>query len=258
MDDITIDFVDKAELEDGILIEGLPGVGNVGKLAVEHLKEEIDAEKAADIYSLYFPPQVLVDEEGLSKLVKNTLYFKKDVGEKNTDLLLLTGDYQGMTPQGQYQLTDRILSVAKDMGVSKLFSLGGYSHGEVVEEPEVLGAATTSEKVEEMKELGVKFSEEHPSSGIVGASGLLLGLGDKLYDIPGVCLMGETSGYFVDPGAARAVLKKLSGYISLEIGYAELDEKAEEVEELTSKVKDMDMSGLQQQESGGEDLSYIG
>ncbi|MEF8873774.1 MAG: proteasome assembly chaperone family protein [Candidatus Thermoplasmatota archaeon] len=258
MEDIIIDFIEEPELEDGVLIEGLPGVGNVGKLGVEHLIEEIDAEKCADIHSLYFPPQVLVDEDGLSKLVNNRLYFKKDVGEKDTDLLLLTGDYQGMTPQGQYRLTDKILSVAEEMGVEKVFSLGGYSKGEMIEVPEVLGAATDSQKVEEMKELDVKFSEEHPSSGIVGASGLLLGLGKKLYGMSGICLMGETSGYFVDPAAARAVLKKLAKYMHLEITYEKLDEKAEEVEELTNKVKDMDMGGLQQQEAGSEDLNYIG
>ncbi len=258
MDDIIIDFVEKPNLEDALLIEGLPGVGNVGKLGVEHLIEEIDAEKCADIFSLYFPPQVLVDDEGLSQLVNNQLYFKKDVGENHTDLLLLTGDYQGMTPQGQYQLTDKMLSVAKEMGVKELVSLGGYSRGEMIDEPKVLGAATTHEKVQEMKELEVEFSKEHPASGIVGASGLLLGLGEKIYDISGVCLMGETSGYFVDPAAARAVLKKLMRYIGTEIRYDKLDEKAEEVEELTNKVKEMDMAGLQQQESGKEDLSYIG
>ncbi len=258
MDDIIVDFAEKPDLEDALLIEGLPGVGNVGKLAVEHLIDEINAEKIAEIQSLYFPPQVLVDEEGLSKLVNNRLYCKENVGENNVDLVLLTGDYQGMTPQGQYQLTDRILSVSKDLGVNRVFSLGGYSHGDIVDKPEVLGAATTLEKIEEMKELGVKFSEEHPSSGIIGASGLLLGLGEKLYDISGVCLMGETSGYFVDPGAARAVLKKLMKYIDMDISYDKLDEKAEEVEELTNKVKDMDMSAMQQQEGSSEDLSYIG
>ncbi len=257
MDDIIIDVTEKPELENAVLIEGLPGVGNVGKLAVEHLIDEIDAKKIADIHSIYFPPQVLVDKEGLSKLVNNRLYLKKDLGDNDTDVILLTGDYQGMTPQGQYQLTDRILSFAKEAGVDRLFSLGGYSHGEIVDKPEVLGAATNNEKIEEMKDLGVKFKEEHPASGIIGASGLLLGLGEKLYDISGVCLMGETSGYFVDPGAARVVLKKLMSYLDEEISYEKLDEKAEEVEELTQKVKDMDMSGMQQ-ESGSEDLSYIG
>ncbi len=258
MDDIIFDFEESKEFEDAVLIEGLPGVGNVGKLAVEHLIDEIEAEQFAEIYSLYFPPQVLVDDDGMAKLVNNRLFYKENVGESDTDLVILTGDYQGMTPQGQYQLTDKLLAEAKEMGVKTVFSLGGYGQGEMVDEPGVLGAVTTEEKIEEMEELGVRFSEEHPSSGIVGASGLLLGLGDKLYDLTGICLMGETSGYFVDPGAARAVLEILVDFLEVEITYDKLDEKAEEVEELTSKVQDMDLGSGMQQDSANEDLNYIG
>lgn len=260
MDEIVVKIKNEPELDNAILIEGLPGVGNVGKLAVEHLVDEIEAEKLADIYSIYFPPQVLVDDDGVSKLVKNELYFKKSVNEDKNDLIILTGDYQGMTPQGQYKLTDKILTLADEKGVEKIISLGGYGQGETVDEPRVLGAATDPKLVEVMKEHDVTFSKEHPSSGIVGASGLLLGLGKEMHDIDAICLMGETSGYFVDPGAAQAVLEILADYIGLTLDYDELEDKAEEVESLTSKVKDMDMSGQMQQETGTgkEDLSYIG
>ncbi|MFW6196082.1 MAG: proteasome assembly chaperone family protein [Thermoplasmatota archaeon] len=257
MDDIIIDFIEKPELENTILIEGLPGVGNVGKLAVEHLIDQVGFNKLAEICSIFFPPQVLVDDDGIAELVNNQLYYKKNVGEKKRDLILLTGDYQGMTPQGQYQLTNEVLSITQQFDVTQIFALGGYGQGELVDKPKVLGASTTPEMVKNMKELGVTYSKEHPASGIVGASGLLLGLGQKLYDVPGTCLMGETSGYFVDPAAARVVLEILVEYLRLEISYEELDDKAEEVEELTSKVKDIEMGGMKQ-ESGSKDLNYIG
>lgn len=258
MDDIVWDFLEEPKLEDAILIEGLPGVGNVGKLAAEHLLDEIDGTKFAEIYSVYLPPQVLVGEDGVSQLVSNSLYYKKDVGEDKQDLIILTGDYQGMTPQGQYQLSDGILSKLKEFNGKMVFTLGGYGQGKMIEESRVLGAATSPELVEKMKEIGVTFSKEHPSSGIVGASGLLLGLGKRIYGIDGVCLMGETSGYFVDPSAARSVLQILTKYLKEEIKYDKLDDKAEEVEELASKVREMDISGGMQQESTKKDLNYIG
>ncbi len=258
MEDIVFKYKLEPELKDTVLIEGLPGVGNVGKLAAEHLIDELEAELFCEIYSIYLPPQVLVSEDGLVKLVNNELYYKKNVGEENLDLVIITGDYQGMTPQGQYRMTDKILSLSDRYDIKKIYSLGGYGQGEMVEKPEVLGAITNEKFFEEMEELGVVFSEEHPSSGIVGASGLLLGLGKKMYDVDGICLMGETSGYFVDPGAARAVLKILVEDLGFEIGYDKLDDKAKEVESLTSKIKEMDASPGMQQESGKEDLSYIG
>lgn len=259
MQNIELKYKEKPELENTILIEGLPGVGNVGKLAAEHLKDEIDAEEFLEINSIYLPPQVLVKDDGTTTLVNNSLSYAKDVGEEDHDIIILTGHYQGMTPKGQYKLTDKILEIASDFDSDMIFSLGGYGQGEMVDEPRVLGAATNNDLVDKMKELDVTFSEEHPSSGIVGGSGLLLGLGEKFYDLDGICLMGETSGYFVDPGAAREVLEVLTDYIGADIGYEELDEKAEEVESLTSKVKDMDIGGSgMQQESGEKDLSYIG
>jgi len=59
MDYVTVKHVAKIpKLKNPILIEGLPGIGNVGKLAVEHLIDSIGATKFAEIYSKDFPPQV--------------------------------------------------------------------------------------------------------------------------------------------------------------------------------------------------------
>ena len=53
---------EEVQLENAILLEGLPGVGNVGKLAAAHLIEELGATKCTEIYSSHFPPQVLIEE----------------------------------------------------------------------------------------------------------------------------------------------------------------------------------------------------
>jgi len=59
MDFVSIKKIKKMpKLTNPILIEGLPGIGNVGKLAVEHLIDTIKAKKFAEIYSKDFPPQV--------------------------------------------------------------------------------------------------------------------------------------------------------------------------------------------------------
>jgi uncharacterized protein (TIGR00162 family) len=239
-------------LKGPILIEGLPGVGNVGKLAAEHLLDQLKAKKFADIYSAYFPPQVIVDEDGVTKLVNNELYYSQADG-KHPDLIILIGDYQGLTPEGQYDLSDHVLQLCQKYGVDTIFTLGGYGVGKMVEQPRVLGAATTKELVEDMKTKGVIFSKGEPGSGIVGASGLLLGLG-KVYGIKAVCLMGETSGYFVDPKGAEAVLRILAAILNVEIDFSELVSKAEQIDLITSKLKEIESPV----EPRKEDLGYIG
>ncbi|MCK5342374.1 MAG: PAC2 family protein, partial [Candidatus Heimdallarchaeota archaeon] len=59
MDFVTIRRIKKVpKLTQPLLIEGLPGIGNVGKLAVEHLIDSIKATKFAEFYCKDFPPQV--------------------------------------------------------------------------------------------------------------------------------------------------------------------------------------------------------
>ncbi len=252
MDDVVVIYKEKPELKDPVLVEGLPGVGNVGKLAAEHLVDQLDAKKFVEIYSKYFPPQVLVNDSGIVKLVNNEMFYVKRP-EAASDLVVLIGDYQGLTPDGQYELSDKVLRLAQELGVKMMFTLGGYGLGKLVEKPRVLGAVTDEELVEDMKAHGVTFSKGEPGSGIVGASGLLLGLG-KIHGMRSVCLMGETSGYFVDPKAAQAVLEVLSKVLDFKMDYTDLEDKAEQIDALTSKLKESEP----QPEPKKEDLGYIG
>src|SRR2546430_14492445 len=129
MDNIVIRYLDHPKLDDPTCIEGLPGIGNVGKLAAEHLKDELKAVKFAEIFSKYFPPQVLVQEDGQVKLVNNEMHYVKRGAGK--DLVLITGDYQGLTPEGQYELSDFILRELKKLGVRRVFTLGGDGMGPI-------------------------------------------------------------------------------------------------------------------------------
>lgn len=254
MKDIIMKNYERPVLTDAVFIEGLPGVGNVGKLAAEHLVEELSLKKFASMYSKYLPPQVTVGDDGVVSLVKHDFYYRQGAaGQK--DIVLLTGDFQGLTPEGQYELTQAALDVIKKLSVSLVFTLGGYGVIKLLEEPGVLGAVTNVSLVPRLKELGVVFRKGEPSSGIIGASGLLLGLG-ALEGIPGICLMGETSGYFVDPRSARAVLGVLSKYLGYEIDYSKLEEKARQIDEITSKIRE-NIEDLESAEKG-EDLRYFG
>jgi len=88
----------------------------------------------------------------------------------------------------------------------------------------VLFATTDKNLVKEMKQYGAVFKKNEPGGGIIGASGLLLGLG-KLRGMTGTCFMGETPGYLVDPKSAKAVLRVLTKAVNLQIDLSRLEEK---------------------------------
>ncbi|HEX2471790.1 MAG TPA: PAC2 family protein, partial [Nitrososphaera sp.] len=91
MQDIKMVYstADRPKLKSPHLICGFPGSAYVGKLAVDHLIQELPANHLVDIYSSSFPPQIMIKPDGTSDLMKNSIYWWQGDG---TDLLLLTGD----------------------------------------------------------------------------------------------------------------------------------------------------------------------
>jgi len=257
MKETVVRRIKDVSLNEPILVEGLPGVGHVGKLVAEHMVEELKAEKIIEIYSPHFPPQVMVKEDGTIKLVKNEFYVYHGQ-EGQPDLLIIVGDYQSATNEGHYELTGLFLDIAQEFNVRRIYTLGGYGTGQFVDKPMVLGAANSLKLVEEMKEYGVVFQENEPGGGIIGVSGLLLGLGG-LRGLDAVCLMGVTSGYLVDPKSAQEVLKILSKALKIEVGMQALEERAKEMEKIIGKLQEMEKAQMPYECAGGEeDLRYIG
>lgn len=256
MKETLVRRVKETTLKDPILVEGLPGVGHVGKLVADHLVEELKAEKIIEIYSPHFPPQVMVQEDGTIKQVRNEIYaFHGQNGQP--DLLLVVGDYQSATNEGHYELTGIFLDIAQEFGVKRIYALGGYGTGQFVDKPTVLGAANNVALVEEMKQYDVVFQENEPGGGIIGVSGLLLGLGG-LRSIDSVCLMGVTSGYLVDPKSAQEVLRILCKALNIEVDTQALQERAKEMEKIVGKLQEMEKAQMPYECGGDEDLRYIG
>ena len=251
---MEIDITETPQLKDAALVEGLPGVGNVGKLAADHLIEVLGAKKYATVTSKHFPPQVLVLPDGTVRLVNNELYYWKAQEPHQRDLVILIGDYQGLTADGQYVLVDAVLDHLQSLGVNTLYTLGGYGTGKMLEKPRVLGAATDREMVKELKQRGVVFRKNEPGGGIVGASGLFLGLGMRR-GMRGVCLMGETSGYLVDPKSAQSVLEILSDILRVKVDFTDLESRAEQMDKLAQQLRDLEKAV---ENPSDEDLRYIG
>ena len=57
MDETTIVEIEKVKMKNPILIEGLPGIGLVGKIAADHMIDELGAKQVAQLISPHFPHQ---------------------------------------------------------------------------------------------------------------------------------------------------------------------------------------------------------
>jgi uncharacterized protein (TIGR00162 family) len=250
MEKIMIKSYEEPELNSPIFVVGLPGIGNVGKITTDYFIDKLKMKKMADIYSEFLPPQVFINNNVIH-LVRESLYYKK-TGKKN-DLIFLTGDFQGTTQEGQYELSYRILELLKKYDVFRVYTLGGYSVGKIVENPRVLGAVTDKKMVKSLERSGVVFPDGEPSGGIVGSAGLILGMGMEMFSIPGACFMGETSGYFADPKSAREIIVVLSKILRSKINLKDIDEKTKQLEDITDKMRQE-----AQNKTSKDDLGYFG
>lgn len=239
----------KPVLKDPILIEALPGIGNVGKVAGDHLAQLLKAKRFAVIYSMNFPAQVIPGEDNVVKMACNELWHAKT--PSGQDLVFLKGDYQGSTPEGQFILAQDMLEIMMSYGVSRIITLGGFGTGQIVKERHVYGAVSRIELKDELTDCGVTFLPGEPRAGIVGAAGLLIGLG-QMNGIDSFCLMGETSGFFIDHGSAIEILKVLGKMFGIEdLDLKDLEAESQKLAELTDKA-------AEQMVEKTTDLGYIG
>ncbi|NJE62284.1 proteasome assembly chaperone family protein [Thermococcus sp. 21S7] len=252
MKESVIHVYERPELRDPVFIEGLPGIGLVGKLAAEHLIQELNAVKFADLYSPHFMHQVLIKKNSVVELMKNEFYYWKNPDENGRDIIIITGDQQvpPTDSPGHFEVVGKMLDFVNEFGVREIITMGGYQVPELQGEPRVLAAVTHEELVEHYQkrlegcEVEVIWREDE-GGAIVGAAGLLLGMG-KLRSMYGVSLLGESLGYIVDAKAAKSVLLAVTRILGLELDMTALEERAKETEEILRKVQEMQRAMLEQ------------
>jgi uncharacterized protein (TIGR00162 family) len=217
-----------------ILIEGLPGLGLVGKIALRYLIKQLKAKKIAYLYSPHFPYFVLVNKKGNVRLLRGAFYYYQN--PKGNDILLFTGDSQSQTIEGQYEIADRMLDFSEKHGVKTIATIGGYRM-EPKEKPKVFIAATSQDVLNKALQGGATLSAS--GSPIVGTAGLILGLA-KFKKIDALCLLGETRGYLPDPQAAKSVLEVLKLTFNFDLDLAGLNEEITKAETMVSRLQQIE------------------
>ena len=246
----------KVELKNPIMIEGLPGLGLVGKIAARYLIRQLKAQKFAYLYSPHFPYFVLVSKKGSVRLLRGTLYFWKNEKGEN-DLIIFTGDSQAQTIEGQYEISNKILDFAQRYNVKLVITIGGY-RVEAKDKPKVIAAATSQSLLNRALQADALISPM--GSPIVGTAGLILGLA-PFRKIDAICLLGETRGYLPDPKAAKSVLEVLLKILNINIELSGLDEEIAKAESMVARLQKIEeRRALQAEEIRREEnkkITYI-
>lgn len=248
----------KTALTNPLLLIGLPGIGFVSKLAVEHLIKILEANHFATLYSPFFPNQVIAGKNGKLKPFSIKFYSKKI---KKRHLILVKGDLQPITVEGQYEVSSKILEFASRKGCKEVITMAGYALNKKIDSPNVYVTSTNKEVFEKFVELGAKQNEAIVP--IVGLAGIIPGIA-SLYKMKGTCLLAETHGAIIDAKGASALLKIFSKYVGEDFDLTKLENRATKIqkmlEEIEKKTQLEEKNQVQlegNQDVFPKDLSYI-
>jgi hypothetical protein len=244
-------------LNNPILVEGFPGVGNVGRVVVDFLISKLKPKIFMRMYSKYFPNSVFINDNNTVELPKTEFSYYKN--KKGRDIVFVVGDVQPADGYQSYNFCEEILDIAKSLKIKEVVTLGGISARVSTPNPTVFGACTDQKYIKPLRKSGVRFDRKG-AIVIVGAAGLLLGLG-KLKDMDGFALLAETS---IEPNsigfeAAKSILRSLLSYLKLKISLKDMDKEVKAIK-ISAKpmVQAKDKFGKQILIKGPRDLRYIG
>lgn len=236
------------ELESPVLVASWPGIGNIGVMAVDTLRDSLGAEEFAEIepWDFFYPRKVLIRGGELIDLEfpASKFYFKRT---ERRDLLLFIGEEQ---PAGggkayaegmkAYQMANLVLDVAVKFGCRRVYTSGAaVAPMHHTARPRVWAVPNSRALLDEVR--SYQNTVLMPSAGarggqgsITGLNGLLLGAAAKR-GLEGICVMGEIPVYlqgfpFPYPKASQSVLEVLTRALDVRIdmsGFAGLVERAE-------------------------------
>jgi len=264
-----------------ILITGLPGIGNVGKITVDFMIEELNAQPIYTFFSYYMPNSVFVNQDNLvimpeiklylakvgsgkfSKLTKNSDRHKNKHKQKNvySDLLFLAGDFQPTDEFASYALVDEVLDLFEKYKGKEIITIGGIGLTEIPKKPKIYCTGNSSEIVEKYVE-GVNVDKNlYGNVGpIMGVTGILVGM-SKRRNIPAVSLLGETYGHplYLGINTSREIITILNSKLGLEISLNKLDAQIKEIESsIMKKTKEINEMSKHGHKFHDLDTSYIG
>ena len=238
----AIKFYQEPQLNKPDLVAAWPGIGSIGIIALNSLREILEAEAFAEIEPWRFShPHALSIKDGELKSLQfpeSKFYFKKTA---TRDLLLFIGGEQPTDVMKGYEMTNLVLEVALHFGCQRVYTAAAAVapiHHSM--KPRVWAVPNRKELLAEVKSYHnaalMGDIEGRSSQGtITGLNGLLLGVARES-GLPGICLLGEIPVYIAQfpvpyPKASKSILEVLTANLGLTIDLSKLDEQAQEVEQ---------------------------
>ena len=247
-------FRQEPELHHPDMVVSWPGIGNVGIITIETLRQAVQAEELGEIepWDFFYPNKVVIQGGILTEMgfPGNKFYYKRMA---ENDLLFFIGEEQPATRESAYaegkrayEMANLVLDVAQKFSCKRIFTSGAaiaITHHTL--QPKVWAVANQKALLSDLRRYDntILMSEvegKGNQGSITGLNGLLIGAA-KRRGIDGICLMGEIPDYlsrmpFPYPKASKAVLGTLAKIIGINIANNNLNDMIIQMEVVVNNI----------------------
>ena len=212
-------------LSNPVLVEGLPGLGLVGKIAADHLVERLEMPHYASCHCEGLPEVAVYDSAGSGVQPPVRIHAAPD-----HDLLVLQSDIP-VSPSGATQFASCVTGWFAEMDVLPLFISGIQREDQ--SQTGVYGIATGDAS----DRLDAHDISTPPERGLVsGPTGALL-YQAQMQDLDSLGLVVESASQFPDPAAAKTLLETaICPIASIDVETDVLLDRAEEISQARQRL----------------------
>ncbi len=234
----------KPAVHEPYLIAAWPGIGNIGLIAVNYLKNRLAAEEFGELepWHFFFPKGVTIKNGVLQEMEFPTGKFFYKKGER--DLIIFLGEMQPAGDDEIFEMANLVLDVAVELGCRRVYTAGAaVAPIHHTARPRVWAVPNDKGLLGEVKKYGntIVMSELDDREGrgnITGLNGVLLGVARKR-KLEGICFLGEVPMYIAHfpgpytilyPKASRSILEVFAESLGVRIDLGNINAFANNVE----------------------------
>ena len=237
-----------------VLLASWPGIGNIGLIAIEYIRQQFPAALIAEIdpRDFYYPGSISVRNGLLETITFPTCHFYA-CRQNGRDFILFLSEeqpHEGSKRYAEgtraYDMANLVLDVAEKYGCERIYTSGAaiaLNHHSM--KPRVWAVPNNAALLDEIRTHRdiMLMSGVHGRDGqvvISGLNGLLTGVAQER-GMDALCILGEIPIYLQGmplpyPKASRSVLEALSRLTGLTVDYSRLDAWSMKIEKRINEL----------------------
>ncbi len=230
---MEIKLIEDSNFNDAILIEGLPGIGLVGPMAVSYIIDKLEMKYVGYIESSKFPPIISIHKSKPLPPVRIYYSEKKKIAALFAEFALPLDIMNDMS--------DHVYEFFKSNKMGSIISIGGIpmknSNAQTV-----FVVASNDTALKEARQAGLEPITEGVSTGI---SALLL-FKSSMDNIPDTNILVPVDPTLINPQSAELAIKSINKLLKLNIDVAALENESKDVQ---AKIQEILKKGKETQDA---------